>query len=156
MDLLSVQDDTFILQLLNTPGWLTFIGDRNIHSVEDAIAYINKINSTPDFTYWTVRLKGSKQPVGVISFLKRNYLPHFDIGFAFLPHYCRHGYAYEAAKEVLSMVIRLPEHRVVLATTTPGNVNSVKLLTKLGFHFKVKMEEGDDTLHVYATGEGTA
>lgn len=155
MNLLSVQDDAFILKLVNTPGWLTFIGDRNIHSAEDAIAYINKINNTPNFIYWTVRLKPSKQPIGVITYLKRSYLSHFDIGFAFLPEHCFQGYAYEAAKEVLSMVKQVPEHRVVLATTIPGNINSVKLLTKLGFHFKVEIEEGGNTLHVYSSGEET-
>ncbi len=155
LDLLSVQDDAFILELVNTPGWLTFIGDRNIHSTEDAIAYINKINSTPHFTYWTVRLKQSYQPLGVITFLKRSYLPHFDIGFAFLPKHCRQGYAYEAAKEVLSIVKRVPEHRVVLATTIPGNIKSVKLLTKLGFHYQNEIEEGGKALHVYSTVDKT-
>lgn len=156
LDLLSVQDGGFIFELVNTPGWLDFIGDRNIHSTEGAIAYINRINNTPNFTYWTVRLKQSNQPIGVITFLKRNYLSHFDIGFAFLPEYCRHGYAYEAANEVLSLVKQVPEHRVVLATTIPGNINSIKLLMKLGFHFKVEMEQRGDTLHVYSAGEGTA
>ena len=154
LDLLSLQDDSFILELVNTPGWLTFIGDWNIHSAEDAITYINKINNTPNFTYWTVRLKQSKQAIGVITFLKRSYLPHFDIGFAFLPQHCGHGYAYEAAKEVLSLMKRVPEHRFVLATTIPGNIHSVKLLTKLGFHFKVEMEQGGNKLHVYSTGKG--
>ena len=33
-------DAGFIVELVNTPGWLEFIGDRNIHTEEDAINYL--------------------------------------------------------------------------------------------------------------------
>jgi len=33
-------DAAFILELLNTPGWLQFIGDRNIRNLEDAHNYL--------------------------------------------------------------------------------------------------------------------
>ena len=150
LDLLTVNDHAFMRELMNTRGWLTFIGNRNIHSDEDAISYINKINGNPDFTYWTVRLKQHDKPIGVITFLKRIYLPHFDIGFAFLPEYFGQGYAFEAAGQVLSIVKRLPAHATVLATTIPTNSSSIKLLTKLGFSFEKEIEEGDLKLHVYA------
>jgi len=150
LELMTIQDHPFMRELMNTQGWLTFIGDRNIHSDEDAIAYINKINNTANFTYWMVRLKQPGKSIGVISFLKRNYLQHFDIGFAFLPEYCGQGFAYEAAAEVLSIVKRLPAYATVLATTIPANVSSIKLLTRLGFRFEKEIEEGGNELHVYA------
>ncbi|MDQ6845643.1 MAG: GNAT family N-acetyltransferase [Bacteroidota bacterium] len=154
LDLLTTEDYKFIRELTNTTGWLTFIGDRNIHQDEDAMAYITRINSTPDFTYWIVRLKQSNECLGIITFLKRNYLPHFDIGFAFLPEHCGQGYAYEAAGEVLSIVNRMPEHNAILATTIPENIISIKLLKKLGFYFKTEIEEGGHKLHVYSNDAG--
>jgi len=33
---LSQADREFIIKLLNTPGWIKFIGDRNIKTHEDA------------------------------------------------------------------------------------------------------------------------
>ena len=45
-------DYEFIHELVNTKGWLQFIGDRNIHSKEAAIAYIDKIKGMPNFYYW--------------------------------------------------------------------------------------------------------
>jgi [ribosomal protein S5]-alanine N-acetyltransferase len=33
-------DASFILALLNTPGWLKFIGDRGVKTIEDAQKYI--------------------------------------------------------------------------------------------------------------------
>jgi len=74
LDALTVEDWGFIQELLNTKGWLQFIGDRNIHSREDAVNYINKTNGTPNFYYWVVRLADTLEPIGIISFIKRDYL----------------------------------------------------------------------------------
>ena len=150
LDALTVEDCGFIQELLNTKGWLQFIGDRNIHSKEDAINYINKIKATPNFYYWTVRLAGTLEPIGIISFIKREYLEHFDIGFAFLPQYNGKGYAYEAAKEILSLVSSMPEHSFIMATTMPDNNNSIKLLQKLGFQFEKEIKVEDERLQVYS------
>jgi hypothetical protein len=43
---ITVDDAPFILELMNTPGWLKYIGDRNIKTVEDAAESIKKTNST--------------------------------------------------------------------------------------------------------------
>ena len=42
---LSENDDQLILELLNTDGWIEFIGNRNIKTTDDAIAYIQKIKA---------------------------------------------------------------------------------------------------------------
>jgi RimJ/RimL family protein N-acetyltransferase len=150
LSLISEDDYNFIFTLVNSKGWLEFIGDRKVHSTEDSIKYIQKINKTEDLTYWIVRLKDNNTPIGIISFLKRSYLENFDIGFAFLPEFNGYGYAYEAAKEVLSVVNKKPEHSKVLATTVPQNINSIKLLTKLGLHFEREIEVENEKLHVYS------
>ena len=38
LDLLTLEDHEFIMQLVNSKGWIQFIGDRNVHTKEDAIA----------------------------------------------------------------------------------------------------------------------
>lgn len=143
-------DHDFIRELVNTKGWIQFIGDRKIHSKEDAVLYINKINTTPHFYYLVVHLKNTNEPIGIISFIKRDFLEHFDIGFAFLPQHNGKGYAYEAAKEVLNFVSSKPEHGVVMATTLSENVSSIKLLTRLGFHFDKQIEAGGEKLKLYS------
>ena len=146
-----IEDDyNFMRTLVNTRGCLEFIGDRKVHSAEDAIKYVQKIKKTKDLIYWVVRLKDNNTAIGIISFLKRSYLEYFDIGFAFLPEFYGYGYAYEAAKEVLSIVSKKSEHSKVLATTVPQNTNSIKLLTKLGFHFEKEIEIQNEKLHVYS------
>jgi RimJ/RimL family protein N-acetyltransferase len=149
IDILTTSDHEFICELVNTEGWLKFIGDRNVHSNEDAITYINKMSNTPAVTYWVVRLIESNIPIGIITFIKRAYLDYYDIGFAFLPKYEGNGYAYEATREVLSVLIQQPEHSIILATTLPGNVRSIRLLTKIGFQFEREIESHSERLNVY-------
>lgn len=44
---LSENDKQFIFELLNTDGWIKYIGNRNIGSEADATAYIKKIVKNP-------------------------------------------------------------------------------------------------------------
>ena len=39
----TIEDAAFILELFNTPDWLRFIGDRQIHTLSDAEKYIQGI-----------------------------------------------------------------------------------------------------------------
>ncbi|HMC83883.1 MAG TPA: GNAT family N-acetyltransferase [Chitinophagaceae bacterium] len=149
LEKLNIDDYDFINVLVNSKGWIENIGDRNIHSKNDAIVYINKILETENFFYWVVRTKDANTSIGIISFLKRSYLENFDIGFAFLPQFSNNGYAFEAAKAVLFMVSKLPEFNIVLATTLYSNKNSIKLLTKLGFRFEKEIEIENAKLHIY-------
>ncbi len=149
LNLIVEDDHDFIFSLVNSKGWLEFIGDRNVHSKQDSIEYIGRIINTPDLFYWVVRLKDNNTPIGIISFLKRSYLEHFDIGFAFLPGFHGYGYAYEATEKVLSILSKKAEYTTILATTIPQNIYSIKLLNKLGFHFEKETEVLNKKLHVY-------
>jgi [ribosomal protein S5]-alanine N-acetyltransferase len=150
---LVIENHEFIRELVNTQGWLTFIGDRKVHSAEDSVNYIQKIRSMPNTYYWVVHLADSQLPVGIITFMKREYLEHFDLGFAFLPTYQSNCYAYEAASAVAGH-LHHAGYTIILATTLPDNQRSIGLLWKLGFHFKEEMEFGDGKLHVYSKQPG--
>lgn len=149
LDLLTAEDHVFMISLVNSKSWLEFIGDRNVHSKEEALAYIDKILTTPNLYYWVVRIQEGNTAAGIISFVKRRYLEHYDIGFAFLPEFCGLGYACEAASRILQVARENPEHQTVLATTIPGNIKSVNLLNKLGFHFEREIEVENGKLCVY-------
>ena len=88
--------------------------------------------------------------IGVISFIKRDYLPHHDIGFAVLPQFANNGYAYEAVKAVLLNVIMHNKHTHILATTIPENTSSIKLLKKIGLSFEKEIAIQAEKLHVYS------
>jgi RimJ/RimL family protein N-acetyltransferase len=146
---LSFSDAPFIVELVNTPGWIEFIGDRNIHSEADATIYIQKIKSNPNVTYWVVKLLHEPSPIGVITFIKRDYLAHPDIGFAFLPAFGGKGYALEATRAVMNFIAADYEEEM-LASTLPSNQHSIRLLKKLGFIFHEEINVDGETLHIYA------
>ena len=146
------EDSKFMFELLNTDDWLKYIGNRNIQSEREALAYIknvNQINKESSGNIWTVKLIGTNKDIGIITFIHRDYLDYNDIGFAFLPAFYNKGYAYEATKAVL---IHLVEHRsvkTVYAITLPENRSSIKLLEKLGLSFERILERNDEKLHLY-------
>ena len=149
LEKLSVDEYDFIESLVNSKGWIENIGDRNIHSKDDAIAYINKILDTENLLYWVARIKETNIPIGIISFIKRNYLDHFDVGFAFLPKFHGKGYAYEATVAVLAGLPKLPLFDIILATTKASNLSSIKLLIKLGFNLEKELEIDNQNLLIY-------
>lgn len=149
LNLIKEEDHAFVEELVNTAGWIKFIGDRNVHSKEDALRYIQKILSTPELFYWVATIKDTNEPAGIISFMKRSYLDHYDIGFALLPRYQQSGYAVEAAMQVLQLAHETYGYETVLATTLPDNIKSINLLAKMGFVFKEAIIQGGETLNVY-------
>lgn len=132
---LTDADADFIFELLNTAGWIKFIGNRNISNHADAVNYIHKILGNPAVNYRVVTLQQTGTPAGLVTFIKRDYLDHYDIGFAFLPAFSKQGLALEATKEVLDDLLHSGGHTTILATTIPDNHASINLLHKLGFHF---------------------
>lgn len=146
---MSLVDSKFICDLVNTPGWIEFIGDRNVNTIEDAEKYVLKILDNPASHYWITRLKDSLIPIGIVTFIKRDYLDFYDIGFAFLPEFTKNGYAYEASKAVLSEINSNTTHTVVLATTMAKNIKSIKLLEKLGLRFEKTITVEDGELLLY-------
>ena len=150
IDPLSLSNNKFILELVNTDGWLKFIGNRNINSEKEAATYIQKIIDNPNAAYFVVKLK-NKTKIGIVTFIKRDYLENHDIGFAFLPKFGNNGYAYEATSAVLMNVTRIYNLSHILATTIPENINSIKLLKKLGLSFEKEIEVENIKLHVYSS-----
>ena len=146
---LSEKDTTFAFELLNTEGWLKNIGDRNIRLEKDAREYIQKVNSNSHITHWTVRLKKEGLPIGLVTIIKRDYLPSKDVGFTFLPQFFHKGYAFEATKAVLLAMVSSNELENILAISLPDNNSSIKLIEKLGLKFEKTINHEDSILAVY-------
>ena len=132
--------DGFIYELLNDPGWIRFIGDRGIRTLEDAQKYISngpmesyRVNG---FGLYVVKLKNTEIPIGMSGLIKREGLEDVDIGYAFLPQYRGMGYALEAALALLDYAQHEFGLKKVVAITNPDNEDSIKLLVKAGMHFE--------------------
>ena len=137
---LSRGDAPFLLELLNEPSFLRYIGDKGVRTPDDARRYIEAgpLASYERFGFGLLRveLKESGEPIGMCGLLKRDALPDVDVGFAFLPRFWSKGYAFESASAVLAHARDALGLRRVLAITSPDNEASIRLLGKLGFRFE--------------------
>jgi [ribosomal protein S5]-alanine N-acetyltransferase len=154
LDELTLHHDSFILELVNSPGWIQFIGDRHIHSIDNAQEYIRKIMDNPNVQYWIVTIQDTDYAIGIVTLIKRDYLKHHDIGFAFLPQYEKKGYAYESVKAVLNKLIQDSLHTHILGATTKQNHYSIRLLEKLGLKFEEEILIENETLLLYSLETG--
>lgn len=148
---IHISDATFILRLVNSPGWLEFIGDRKISDIAGAIKYIENIDNNSDSFFWVVFDKVSQQPLGVVSLIQRTYLPCPDIGFAFLSEFGKQGYAFEAATCILEKLAVNSDHKTILATTLTTNTNSKRLLERLGLVYVQNIMVEGEELMLYTT-----
>ena len=145
---LTLNDAPFILELLNEPSFLRFIGDRGVRSLQGARDYIRKgpiaSYESHGFGLYLVFLRESGEPIGMCGLLKRETLRDVDVGFAFLPGHWRQGFASESARAVLDYgQTRLGLKRIV-AITSPDNAASIGVLEKLGLKFEALVRlDGD-------------
>jgi RimJ/RimL family protein N-acetyltransferase len=146
---LAISDSNFILELVNTEGWLKYVGDRDIHSQSTAEAYIQKILENPNTRYWVVGLRNTHTSVGIVTVIKRDYVAYPDIGCAFLAKYTNHGYAYESSKALLHHLIESRAYTHISAITKPVNYRSIKLLKKLGLEYAAEIDIKNEKSHLY-------
>lgn len=151
---LTLNDAAFILELLNDPAFIRFIGDRNVRTLEDAANYLKgplESYERNGFGLWMVENKVGI-PLGICGLIKRETLPHVDIGYAFLPEFRSQGLAFEAARATLDFARDTLKISRVLAIVTPDNERSIHLLAKLGLKFErmIVMPNDEIELELFA------
>lgn len=167
----TLDDCDFIIELMNSPGWLRFIGDRNVRNREQAKHYLengplksyqingyglfmvekkNNADEKPASATAVSFSEGSASAtaVGMCGILKRDSLDFPDIGFALLPDFSGMGYALEIARATLVYAKEKLGLQKIAAITMPGNTRSIRLLEKLGLSFRdtIRSASGEELL----------
>ncbi len=156
LKLTDLDDASFILELFNTPKWKQFIGERNVHSLEDASEYIREkmLPQSERLGYgnYIVIRKEDGVKVGSCGLYDREGLEGVDIGFAFLPSYEGKGYGYEASQKIMEMAFTDFGISKVSGITVKENVASQGLLKKLGLNFNkyVRLPNDDEELMLFS------
>lgn len=150
---LTAEDAAFILELVNDPDWIRFIGDRGVRTLEAARDYISNnllaMYERHGFGLYLTELKGEGVPVGICGLIKRDSLEDVDVGFAFLPQFRGKGYGYESAAGVLEYGRKTLGLKRIVAITSLDNSGSAKLLDKLGFTYERTMRLSKDGEEVF-------
>lgn len=141
------RDTTFLVNLMNDPDWLTFIGDRNIKTQQDALEHIQNV-AHPMYEQHALGMlvvveKTSLKAVGLAGMLQREYLPHPDIGYAFLPCGRGKGYAFEAGRALVNCAQNVMPNIPLYAIVDPKNSASINLLSRLGFKLEKTIKESN-------------
>jgi RimJ/RimL family protein N-acetyltransferase len=137
---LTAADAGFILELLNDPGFIRYIGDKGARTLEDAARYIEAgpvaSYARHGFGLYCVTLKEGGTPIGISGLVQRDGLDDVDVGFAFLPQYRAQGYARESAQAALRHGYEEMGLPRIIAITSPDNHDSMKLLRRLGLRLE--------------------
>jgi RimJ/RimL family protein N-acetyltransferase len=136
-----VADDApFLLELLNSPGFLENIGDRGVRTEAEARSYIaGRVHASyrdHGFGMWLTLQKADGAPVGLAGLVRRAGLEVPDVGYAFTERAWGRGYAKEAAAAVLAHARGPLGIPVLAAITSPENFASMAVLRKIGFRFE--------------------
>ncbi len=149
-------DAEFILELLNSPKWIQFIGDRKVYTLEEAAEYIRS-RMLPQFERLgysnnTVIRKEDGKKIGTCGLYDREGIDGVDIGFAFLSEFEGKGYAFEAAEVIKNAAFDFFGLSVINGMTTKDNFSSQKLLEKLGLKLMgtIRMPNDDEELLLFS------
>lgn len=149
----TLDDAPFILELLNTPTWLQFIGDRGIHNIVDAENYLRNGSMKSyvefGFGFYAVIEKATGNTIGMCGLIKRDNLPDIDIGFAFLPHLISKGLGYEIASATLDYALNTLKLGKIIAIVNPDNEKSIGLIKKLGMVYESIIPFGEKEVMVF-------
>lgn len=152
---LTEGDAPFVLELVNDPDWLRHIGDKHVRTLADAVRYLRAgplaMYERHGHGLYAVEVIATGTTVGVCGLVRRSGLEGVDLGFALLPAHRGLGYAYEAAAGTLEYARDVLGLRRVLAVTSPANVASAGLLTKLGMRREGKVALGGEAVDLFAT-----
>jgi RimJ/RimL family protein N-acetyltransferase len=155
---LTLDDAAFILELVNDPDWLRFIGDRGVRTLDDARNYLRNgplaMYERVGFGLYLVERKSDGVSLGMCGLIKREGLDDVDIGFAYLPQFRAQGHAFEAASATLAYGRQTFDLKRIVAITSLDNDRSIQLLGKLGFTFEkiIQLSDGGEELKLFAVG----
>jgi [ribosomal protein S5]-alanine N-acetyltransferase len=153
---LELEDAEFILELLNEPGFIRFIGDKGVRTPADARDYLSQgpIDSYArnGFGLYAACLRDGT-PIGMCGLVKREGLHDPDIGFAFLSRHWSKGYAVESAGAVLGHAVEVLNLKRVVAITSPDNWSSIAVLEKIGLKFErmIRLVDHSPELKLFGT-----
>ncbi|MCF6295908.1 MAG: GNAT family N-acetyltransferase [Flavobacteriaceae bacterium] len=138
---ITLQDAPFFVELMNSPHWLKYIGDRQIKTINDAEKHLKKgvlkSYKKDGFGFYKLLLKSENlKIIGICGFIKRKELDDVDIGFGFLPDYEGKGFGYESSIEIMKLAKNKFGLNKIVAITSLTNKNSIKLLEKLGLTYE--------------------
>jgi ribosomal-protein-alanine N-acetyltransferase len=143
------KDEADIFRLRSNDDVLRFVDIAKAETVEDAMKFIEMINSNiekNESVMWGMEQIGESGLIGTICYW--NIVPEVsqgEIGYMLHPSWQGKGLMHEALTKVIDYGFTNITLRTIVAAINPANIPSKKVLERLGFTFK----ETEDDMIVY-------
>lgn len=137
----ELTDAPHFFKLNSNPKVLQFTGDKPFKSLEEAKEFIFNYSAYSVFGYgrWAVILKSSNTFIGWCG-LKFHPLENYtDLGFRFFEDYWNQGYATESSRGVIEYATTILRLSKLVARVEIENKPCIKVLDKLGFELRQKI-----------------
>lgn len=152
---MTAEDAPYVLDALNQPSFVRFIGDRGVRDLDGARRYLSERviaqYERHGFGMWLMQRREDGQPVGMCGLVRREVLDDVDIGYAVLERHWGRGYGSEAAAAVLDHALRVLGLPRVVAITAPDNAASMAVLRGLGMRMVDVRQVGEWTSAFFTT-----
>ncbi|MBL7920588.1 MAG: GNAT family N-acetyltransferase [Bacteroidia bacterium] len=149
-----LQDAGAMFEMDSDPQVHTYLGNdpvKDIEQINNAIRFIRKQYVDNGIGRWAVVLKETNEFIGWcgLKYFTETINKHihiYDLGYRFNKKYWGKGYATEAAKACMNYGFNKMNLKEIYAMTDSRNLNSNKVLKKLGFSFIEKFDyDGDES-----------
>ncbi len=148
---LQIDDENEILFLRSDERMLEFTGIPKAKSLDDARAYIEKINkgiAADEWIMWGITLKeNDRKIIGTICFWNLSKEKNkAEIGYVLHPDFWGKGIMQEAAERVIVFGFETMKLDFIDTDLDPKNQRSIKLLERN--HFVLNRKNGDHEVYV--------
>lgn len=149
-----LNDAALYLALVNDADFVTYVGERGIHSLRAARTALRdgplRMQAELGHSIYVVERRDGVA-LGMCGLIRRDGLDGVDIGYAFLPQARGQGYAHEAATAVVEYARNGLGLAELLAVVDPKNHKSVSVLQKIGLSFAriVHLSPQQSAVHLY-------
>ncbi len=139
----TLDDASFILELLNEADFIKNIADKGVRDIAAAEAYLRDgpvaMYAKHEHGLYKVSLKLNGEVIGMCGLIRRDTLDYPDLGYAFLKRHHGQGYASESGAATLERARQQLNMGQIVAITAQENAASVRVLEKLGFRFDAEI-----------------
>jgi [ribosomal protein S5]-alanine N-acetyltransferase len=151
---LDFSDQKDLFEMDSDPEVHLFIGNNPVKSMDEITGVIQMLRAQykeNGIARWAVVDKITKECVGwsglkYVNQSVNNVRNFYELGYRFKRKHWGKGFATESSIAVVNYGFENLKIDAIFAMTDPKNENSIKVLTKLGFHFLETFDyEGDPT-----------
>ncbi len=124
---------------------------KNIKEVKELISKINNGIDECEWIYWAISLKDKSELIGTICLWNfSENCKSAEIGYELMPEYQGQGIMSEAVNCIMDFAFKTINLKILEAYTHKDNINSIKLLEKIGFKLNpYKVDEENKANVIY-------